>query len=87
MVLLYVCMYALIYILVALVLVWPSGFKMVECRLNCVCVLIVCISTYQLLSIRVASFPGSPHARTKNLHATESWVGPGNEASNRVLCM
>ena len=35
----------------------------------------------------VASFPGSPCARTKNgkerfsvLQATESWAGPGNEA-------
>ena len=29
----------------------------------------------------VASFPGSPLARTKNRkEATESWAGPGNEA-------
>ena len=39
-------------------------------------------------SIELASFPGSPRVRTKNrrkgvrvLEATESWAGPGNEAS------
>ena len=42
----------------------------------------------------VASFPGSPRTRTKNrkergyrfsvLQATESWAGPGNEATGAV---
>ena len=42
--------------------------------MNCVCL---------KLCINLASFPGSPRARTcfSVLQATESWAGPGNEAS------
>ena len=29
----------------------------------------------------LASFPGSPRARFSVLEATESWAGPGNEAT------
>ena len=38
---------------------------------------------HQALNMCIASFPGSPHVRTK-LQATESWAGPGNEAN---MCM
>ena len=47
----------------------------------------MCTRTSQS-SYLLASFPGSPRARTKNRRkgeATENWAGPGNEAKI-LLC-